>query len=153
MAFLKNIFLLIMLELEIIEKRLSVVKHKIFVFSGKGGVGKSTVSAQIAFLLAKKGYEVGLMDIDLCGPSIPRMLGLEGHEVHQSNTGWTPVYCEDNLAVMSIGFLLNNKDDAVIWRGPRKNGLIKKFLTDVNWEDLDFLIIDSKINDWIDLKF
>ncbi len=85
------------------------------------------------------------MDIDLCGPSIPRMLGLEGHEVHQSNTGWTPVYCEDNLAVMSIGFLLNNKDDAVIWRGPRKNGLIKKFLTDVNWEDLDYLIIDSNL--------
>ena len=71
------------------------------------------------------------------------MLGLEGQEVHQSNQGWSPVYFEDNLAVMSIGFLLPNKDDAIIWRGPRKNGLIKQFLTDVLWEDLDYLIIDT----------
>ena len=71
------------------------------------------------------------------------MLGLEGQEVHQSNQGWSPVYFEDNLAVMSIGFLLPSKDDAVIWRGPRKNGLIKQFLTDVIWEDLDYLIIDT----------
>lgn len=83
------------------------------------------------------------MDIDLCGPSIPRMFGLQGNEVHQSNDGWQPVYVEDNLGVMSIGFLLNNQDDAVIWRGPRKNGLIKQFLTDVAWGDLDFLLIDS----------
>jgi Mrp family chromosome partitioning ATPase len=72
------------------------------------------------------------------------MLGLEGREVHHSNQGWSPVYLEDtNLAVMSIGFLLSSKDDAVIWRGPRKNGLIKQFLTDVLWEDLDYLIIDT----------
>mmetsp|Transcript_118691 Transcript_118691/g.165392 ORF Transcript_118691/g.165392 Transcript_118691/m.165392 type:complete len:201 (+) Transcript_118691:339-941(+) len=71
------------------------------------------------------------------------MLGLEGHEVHQSNEGWSPVYFEDNLAVMSIGFLLPSKEDAVIWRGPRKNGLIKQFLTDVIWEELDYLIIDT----------
>jgi hypothetical protein len=86
---------------------------------------------------------VGLLDIDICGPSVPRMLGLEGQEVHQSNQGWSSVYFEDNLAVMSIGFLLPNKDDAIIWRGPRKNGLIKQFLTDVLWEDLDYLIIDT----------
>jgi len=113
--------------------------------SGKGGVGKSTVSTQLALTLAHQdeNTQVGLLDIDICGPSVPRMLGLEGQEVHQSNEGWSPVYFEDNLAVMSIGFLLPSKDDAVIWRGPRKNGLIKQFLTDVIWEDLDYLIIDT----------
>ena len=73
-------------------------------------------------------------------------MGLEKHEVHQNNMGWEPVYVEDNLAVMSIGFMLPNRDDAVIWRGPRKNGLIKQFLTDVVWGELDFLIIDSKLD-------
>lgn len=71
--------------------------------AGKGGVGKSTFSAQLAFALAAAGREVGLLDIDICGPSIPKMLGLEGEEVHQSGAGWSPVYVEDNLAVMSIG--------------------------------------------------
>jgi Mrp family chromosome partitioning ATPase len=126
-----------------IESKLKGVKHKILVLSGKGGVGKSTVSTQLAFALAALGKEVGLLDIDICGPSIPRMTGLEGNEVHQSNTGWSPVYVNDNLGVMSIGFLLNNPDDAVIWRGPRKNGLIKQFLTDVDWQELDYLIIDT----------
>lgn len=86
---------------------------------------------------------VGLLDVDICGPSVPRMLGLENQEVHQSNEGWSPVYVEDNLGVMSIGFMLPNKDDPVIWRGPRKNGLIKQFLTDVIWDDLDYLIVDT----------
>ena len=72
--------------------------------------------------------QVGLLDIDICGPSIPRMLGLEGEEIHSSAAGWSPVYVSDTLGVMSIGFLLPDKDDAVIWRGPRKNGLIKQFL-------------------------
>lgn len=72
--------------------------------------------------------QVGLLDIDICGPSIPRMLGLEGEEIHSSAAGWSPVYVTDNLGVMSIGFLLPSRDDAVIWRGPRKNGLIKQFL-------------------------
>ncbi|KRX04156.1 P-loop containing nucleoside triphosphate hydrolase [Pseudocohnilembus persalinus] len=129
--------------LEKIKKKMADIKHKIFVFSGKGGVGKSTVSSQLAFMLANKGFEVGLMDIDICGPSIPRMLGLQNQEVHTSNDGWSPVYVSDNLGVMSIGFLLGNENDAVIWRGPRKNGLIKQFLTDVNWGELDFLIIDT----------
>jgi Mrp family chromosome partitioning ATPase len=72
--------------------------------------------------------QVGLLDIDICGPSVPKLVGLENEEIHRSNLGWSPVYVEDNLAVMSIGFLLPNPDDAVIWRGPRKNGLIKQFL-------------------------
>ena len=72
-------------------------------------------------------------------------MGLEKHEVHSNNMGWEPVYVDDNLGVMSIGFMLSSRDDAVIWRGPRKNGLIKQFLTDVVWGELDYLIIDSKL--------
>jgi Mrp family chromosome partitioning ATPase len=86
---------------------------------------------------------VGLLDIDICGPSVPRMMGMEGQSVHQSNSGWSPVYLEDNLGVMSVGFMLPDKNDAVIWRGPKKNGLIKQFLTDVIWDELDYLIIDT----------
>ena len=140
-------------ELELIKQRLSGVKRKLLVLSGKGGVGKSTMSAQLAFALAGQGLSVGLLDVDICGPSIPHMLGLKGHSVHQSATGWSPVYVtqegleeDDNdveLGVMSIGFLLPNEDDAVIWRGPRKNGLIKQFLSDVEWGTLDYLIIDT----------
>lgn len=131
-------------DLEEISKRLSTVHHKLLVLSGKGGVGKSTFASQLAFALASTAdHEVGLLDIDICGPSIPKMLGLEGQEVHQSGAGWSPVYLEDNLGVMSIGFMLPNPNDAVIWRGPRKNALIKQFLKDVDWGDLDFLVIDA----------
>eukprot|EP00937_MAST-01D_sp_MAST-1D-sp2_P005938 g5938.t1 len=126
-----------------VQRRLAQVKHKILVLSGKGGVGKSSFSTQLAFALAGAGKQVGLLDVDLCGPSIPRMLGLTGQEVHQSASGWSPVYVDDNLGVMSIGFMLPNPDDAVIWRGPRKNGLIKQFLTDVDWGELDYLIVDT----------
>lgn len=127
-----------------IREKMSKIKHKILVLSGKGGVGKSTVSSQLALLLASQGLDVGLLDLDICGPSIPRMMGLEGHDVHQSAEGWSPVYVEEDLGVMSIGFLLPKDDDAIIWRGPKKNGLIKQFLMDVCWGDLDVLIIDSK---------
>uniref|UniRef100_A0A7S2UWA7 Cytosolic Fe-S cluster assembly factor NUBP1 homolog n=1 Tax=Fibrocapsa japonica TaxID=94617 RepID=A0A7S2UWA7_9STRA len=123
--------------------RLAQVRHKILVLSGKGGVGKSTFACQLAFTLAAKGKQVGLLDLDICGPSVPRMLGLTGQEVHQSSTGWSPVYVSDLLGVMSIGFMLPGQDDAVIWRGPRKNGLIRQFLTDVDWGQLDYLVIDT----------
>jgi Mrp family chromosome partitioning ATPase len=127
----------------LINERLKSVKHTILVLSGKGGVGKSSTSAQLAWALAATGKEVGILDIDLCGPSIPTMMGLVGEQVHKSGSGWSPVYAEDNLAVMSIGFMLPDADAPVIWRGPRKNGLIKQFLTDVDWGELDFLIIDT----------
>ncbi|KAG6416776.1 hypothetical protein SASPL_124214 [Salvia splendens] len=130
-------------DLVTIIERMATVKHKILVLSGKGGVGKSTVSAQLSFSLAAMGFQVGLLDIDICGPSIPKMLGLEGQEIHQSNLGWSPVYVESNLGVMSIGFMLPHPDEAVIWRGPRKNGIIKQFLKDVYWGDLDFLVVDA----------
>uniref|UniRef100_A0A8C7XK37 NUBP iron-sulfur cluster assembly factor 1, cytosolic n=1 Tax=Oryzias sinensis TaxID=183150 RepID=A0A8C7XK37_9TELE len=130
-----------------IGEKLSSVKHKILVLSGKGGVGKSTFSAQLARALASDGTkEVALLDVDICGPSIPRIMGLDGEQessVHQSGNGWSPVYVEDNLAIMSIGFLLSSPDDAVIWRGPKKNGMIKQFLRDVDWGELDYLIVDT----------
>ena len=126
-----------------IEERMRTVKHKILVLSGKGGVGKSTFAAQLSFALASVDKQVGLLDIDICGPSIPKMVGLEGPEIHQSNLGWSPVYVEDKLGVMSIGFMLPDPDEAVIWRGPRKNGLIKQFVKDVDWGDLDYLVVDA----------
>lgn len=131
-----------------IKESMKTIKHKILVLSGKGGVGKSTFSSQLALALAQDSKcQVGVLDIDLCGPSIPRMFGLEGEELHQSNLGWTPAYYEDNLAVVSIGFMLPKHDDAVIWRGPKKNGLIKQFLRDVYWGDyLDYLIIDTPVS-------
>ena len=127
----------------IILSKLSTVKHTILVLSGKGGVGKTTVACQLAYSLASKGNQVGILDIDICGPSVPQVMGLVGQEVHQSSSGWSPVYVDDNLGVMSIGFMLPNADDAIVWRGPRKNGLIKQFLTDVDWGSLDYLIIDT----------
>lgn len=130
-------------DLVTIVERMATVKHKILVLSGKGGVGKSTFSAQLSYALAGMDFQVGLLDVDICGPSIPKMLGLEGQEIHQSNLGWSPVYVESNLGVMSIGFMLSNPDEAVIWRGPRKNGLIKQFLKDVYWGELDFLVVDA----------
>jgi len=130
--------------LAVVQDKLAQVKHKLVVLSGKGGVGKTTFACQLAFSLAQQhGLQVGLLDVDICGPSVPRVMGLNGQEVHQSAAGWSPVYVDDNLGVMSIGFMLPNQDDAVIWRGPRKNGLIKQFLTDVDWGELDYLIIDT----------
>ena len=123
---------------------MSSVKHKILILSGKGGVGKSSFTSQLAFALAHdEESEVGVMDVDICGPSIPTIMGLEGEQIHQSNSGWQPVFVQENLGVMSIGFMLPNKDDAVIWRGPKKNGLIKQFLKDVDWGNLDYLLVDT----------
>ena len=119
------------------------MKHKVLILSGKGGVGKSTFAAQLAYALSSRKNCVGLLDIDICGPSAPILFGQEGKDVHRSNSGWSPVFVTDNLSLMSIGFLLPNADDAVIWRGPRKDGLIKQFLKDTEWADLDFLIIDA----------
>lgn len=129
-----------------IAERFSEIKHTVLVLSGKGGVGKSTTSSQLAFALAARDYQVGLLDVDICGPSIPHMLGLDGEEIHQSNMGWQPVYVQDNLGVMSIAFMLPNRDDAVIWRGVRKNGLIKQFLKDTCWGELDFLIVRGALH-------
>jgi len=101
------------------------------------------VSSQLAFYLQEEGKDVGLLDVDICGPSIPKIMGLEGEQIHQSNLGWEPVYVEENLAVVSVGFLLNEPNQAIIWRGPKKNTLIKQFLRDVYWNELDYLVIDT----------
>lgn len=120
------------------------IKHKVLVLSGKGGVGKSTVSAHLAHGLATdEALQVGVLDIDICGPSIPKIMGVAGEQIHQSASGWSPVYVSDNISVMSIAFLLPNPDDAVIWRGPKKNGMIKQFLKDVDWGTLDYLVVDT----------
>ena len=134
-----------------VAERLRDVRRKILVLSGKGGVGKSTFASQLAYALSAEAEgetpgeppEVGLLDIDICGPSAPVMTAQQGRDVHKSNSGWQPVYARDNLAVMSIGFLLPSADDAVIWRGPRKNGLIKQFLKDTEWGALDYLVVDA----------
>lgn len=116
-------------DIPVISARLENVKHRILVLSGKGGVGKSTFTSLLAHAFATNpDSTVGIMDTDICGPSIPKMMGVEGETVHVSGTGWSPIWVMDNLSVMSIQFLLPNRDDAVIWRGPKKNGLIKQFL-------------------------
>ncbi|MCL4136997.1 UNVERIFIED_CONTAM: hypothetical protein GTU68_001232, partial [Idotea baltica] len=86
---------------------------------------------------------VGVLDVDICGPSQPRILGASAESVHSSGSGWSPVYVGENLSVMSIGFLLSSTEDAVIWRGPKKNGMIKQFLKDVDWGDLNYLVVDT----------
>ena len=130
-------------EQEQIRDRIKQIKHQILVLSGKGGVGKSTVAVNLAISLTLEGKKVGLLDIDIHGPSIPKVLNLEGASLQTDGETLLPVEVSENLKVMSIGFLLPNNDNAVIWRGPRKYHMIKQFLKDVNWGQLDFLIIDS----------
>jgi len=125
-----------------LQSRLCRIGHKIVVLSGKGGVGKSTVAVNLAVALVLEGYRVGLLDIDIHGPSVPTMLGLEHAAVEGSPDGLLPVEA-GGLKVMSLGLLLHDQDEAVIWRGPMKMGVIKQFLKDVAWGDLDFLIVDS----------
>ena len=125
-----------------ISKNLQKIKHKILVLSGKGGVGKSTVSVNLALTLSEKGHTVGLLDSDLHGPSIPKMLGIEESRPEPTEAGFNPVYLSPNLKVMSVGFLLQDRDSPVIWRGPLKMGAIKQFIGDCNWGKLDYLIID-----------
>jgi ATP-binding protein involved in chromosome partitioning len=125
-----------------LQARLCRIRHKVIVLSGKGGVGKSTVAVNIAAALTASGKRVGLLDVDIHGPSIPTMLGLEGETLQGCEGALLPIN-RGALKIMSLGFLLRNPDDAVIWRGPLKAGVIKQFLTDVVWGDLDYLIIDS----------
>ncbi len=121
---------------------LKKIRHKLVVMSGKGGVGKSTVAVNLAVSLANSGKEVGIMDIDIHGPNIPKMLGLEGTQIQASPGGIIPVMARKNLKVMSMAFLLDSPEKAVIWRGPMKIGLIRQFLSDVDWGELDYLIVD-----------
>jgi ATP-binding protein involved in chromosome partitioning len=126
-----------------VNESLEKIKRKFLVMSGKGGVGKTSVSVNLALALAKKGYKVGIMDVDIHGPDVPRMLGLEGMMSVNSNRKLDPKRFSENLSAVSIESLTQSRDDAIIWRGPMKYSAIKQFIGDVEWGDLDYLIIDS----------
>ncbi|KAG9727197.1 cytosolic Fe-S cluster assembly factor CFD1, partial [Aureobasidium melanogenum] len=138
---------------------LTNVNEIILVLSGKGGVGKSSVTTQLALTLSLRGRSVGILDIDLTGPSMPRFLGIESSKVKQAPGGWLPVPVHETkdatsstsddskpigpLHCMSLGFLLGNRNDAVVWRGPKKTAMVRQFLSDVHWGKLDYLLIDT----------
>ena len=130
------------LDAVIVKNSLAKIKNKLVVMSGKGGVGKSTVAVNLAMALAMEGYSVGLLDIDLHGPSVPKMLKLEDEAPEAADDRMIPVSF-GGLKVMSVGFLLRDPDEAVIWRGPMKMGVIKQFITDVAWGELDYLVVDA----------
>ena len=131
------------LERKALQQRMCHIQHKILILSGKGGVGKSTIAVNLAVSLSLAGKKVGLLDIDIHGPSIPRLLNMEGAKINAIGNTFIPAYFENHIKVMSIGFLLGEGDQAVIWRGPMKMKIIKQFLKDVEWGELDYLIIDS----------
>lgn len=126
-----------------IAERMSHIKKKILVMSGKGGVGKTTVAVNLALSLAMSGKSVGLMDVDIHGPNIPKMIGVQKRRAHMEGEKIVPLTVLPNLKVMSIAIFLEDDSDAVIWRGPLKMGLIKQFLKDVDWGEMDYLIIDA----------
>ena len=126
-----------------VKERLSNIRKFILVMSGKGGVGKSTVASLLARTFAAKQLQTGVVDIDLCGPSIATMMGAEGERVRSAAVGWQPVAVAPNLVCASSAFLMGSLHDALVWRGPRKNGLITQLLRDVDWGELDVLVIDT----------
>lgn len=118
-------------------KQMRAIKNKIMVMSGKGGVGKSTVAANLAARLADRGYKVGLLDADIHGPSIPKMFGIEDERPNVGEDGIIPIPVTENLSIMSIALLVEDKDSPIIWRGPAKMAAIKQFLEEVAWGKLD----------------
>jgi len=129
-------------EEQMLKFRMGKIKHKVAVISGKGGVGKSTVTVNLAIAFALHGYRVGILDADIHGPSIPKMLGLTGQRLEAGPPGVFPAVGPFNIKVVSIGFLLPDDTTPVIWRGPLKMTAIRQFLSDVVWGELDLLLID-----------
>ena len=128
---------------KLIDENLNKIKNKIVVLSGKGGVGKSTVSINLAYALVLEGKKVGIMDVDIHGPSIAKMAGIEGKALRASeNKRPKPIEVVKNFYVLSIASMLKSPDDPVVWRGPMKMNVIKQFLSDIDWPELDFLIVD-----------
>jgi Mrp family chromosome partitioning ATPase len=121
---------------------LARIKHKIVVMSGKGGVGKSTVAVSLALTLADQGYKVGVMDVDIHGPDVAKLLGVEDGQLESTGEMIIPVRVNENLSAISMAFLLEDRDTPIVWRGPMKMSAIKQFLGDVAWGDLDYLVID-----------
>src|SRR5210317_2263646 len=126
-----------------IDNALSKIKNKLIVMSGKGGVGKSSFASNLAVYLAGKGFSTGLLDVDLHGPSIAGMVGIKGLLDVTQDQQVIPKTVGEHLKVVSMQSLMQDADQAVIWRGPAKTGMIRQFIADVHWEDLDFLIVDS----------
>lgn len=129
-------------EMRLVE-HMANVKYKIAVMSGKGGVGKSTVAANLAEAFQKKGFVTGILDADIHGPNIPKMLGVDGEDIMISNGEMIPVMTKNGLKVMSMAFMIDEVNTPIIWRGPQKSGAIKQFMADTAWGNLDVLIIDN----------
>jgi len=129
-------------EQEQISQNLKNIKHQILVLSGKGGVGKSSIAVNLAVWLSMQSKKVGLLDVDIHGPSVPKLLNLEGRKLQASGDRIAPVEYSDFLKVVSVGFIINDEKDAVVWRGPMKHNVIKQFVCDVDWGELDYLIVD-----------
>lgn len=126
----------------LLKEKLSRIKYRVVVMSGKGGVGKSTVAVNLAVALARKGHTVGVLDGDVHGPNVPKLLGVDAVRPTMSPLGLTPVTSRDNVKVISMAFLIEDPDTPVAWRGPMKHSLFQQFLSDVDWGDLDFLVVD-----------
>ena len=126
-----------------VKESLGKIKNKIIVMSGKGGVGKTNTSVNLSIALANAGHKVGIMDVDLHGPDVPRMLGIQGTPELTLNNKLSPLKYSENLKAISIESFIPGKDDAIIWRGPLKYAAIRQFIGDVDWGELDFLVIDS----------
>jgi len=127
---------------EVLQARMAQVKHTVIVMSGKGGVGKTTVAANLAVALSMQDLDVGLMDADIHGPNIPKILGIEDKRPEIEGSTFLPVHVTPRLKAMSIGFLLPSRDSSVIWRGPMKANVLRQFIADVEWGELDYMIVD-----------
>jgi len=127
---------------ERLRAKLARIRHRILVMSGKGGVGKSTVATNLAVTLARDGLQVGLLDADIHGPNIPKMLGIEASQVGGSVDGMIPVEVFPNLKVISMAFFIGGRDNPVVWRGPLKHSALNQFLGEVEWGELDYLVVD-----------
>ncbi len=128
---------------KLVEEKMSKIKHVILVMSGKGGVGKTTISVNLAYTLALSGKDVGILDVDIHGPNIAKMLGIEKQSIYSFEFGIEPVKVSEHLKAVSIALTGFSSDQPIIWRGPMKTGVIRQFLGEVNWGELDYLIIDS----------
>jgi len=127
---------------KLFKERMQRIRHRIMVMSGKGGVGKSTVAVNLAISLAREGSRVGIMDADIHGPNIPKMLGLDKQHIMASPDGMIPPEIPPGVKVLSMAFLLGDPDSPVVWRGPLKHNVIRQFFSEAAWGELDYLVVD-----------